>query len=438
MKQRINLHLIQTATGLLALLAVTLNVQAQTSPTDKERLTQNLHDWSSDELKILRRMWIGSLPPLPTDPTNKFADNSDAATLGKKIFFDPQFSANGKISCASCHDPKLNFTDGKNVSDGMGGKTRRNSPSIVGVAHGAWFFWDGRTDSQWSQALGPLESGVEHGGNRSQYAHTVASNPDYRKMYESIFGPLPDLSDKVRFPEKAGPVSSHEARQAWQAMSTDDQKTVTRIFVNIGKAIAAYERKLMPGPARFDHYVEAALEKDLAKMQQIFNEKETKGLKLFIGSATCSICHMGPLLTNYDFKNVAVPKVKSIGKDQGRFDGAQIVMKSQFNCLGEYSDAVENDCKELKFIKFTVDSTLGAFKVPSLRNVELTAPYMHAGQFATLSEVLKHYQNPPLSRMGHSDLLKFKLTDEDLENLEAFLKTLTGPLNTEPEWLQPS
>ncbi|HEX7830656.1 MAG TPA: cytochrome-c peroxidase, partial [Thermoanaerobaculia bacterium] len=116
---------------------------------------------------------IANLEPLAKDATNRFADNAAAAALGKELFFDPSLSANGKVSCASCHQPEREFQDGVALAQGVGTTNRRTMP-IAGTAYSPFLFWDGRKDSQWSQALGPLESAVEHGGTRSQYAHVIA------------------------------------------------------------------------------------------------------------------------------------------------------------------------------------------------------------------------------------------------------------------------
>ena len=124
--------------------------------------------WSDAELALLRLQWIGNLPQLPDDPGNRFADNPAAAELGQQLFFDPRLSANGRVSCATCHVPQNHFTDGRPVARGIG-ETSRNTPTILGIAYSPWFFWDGRSDSLWSQALGPMESAVEHGSNRIHY-----------------------------------------------------------------------------------------------------------------------------------------------------------------------------------------------------------------------------------------------------------------------------
>ena len=166
---------------------------ALTSTEPKETKEPLKYGWNEMEINILRSLWIGSLPPLQQDPSNAYSDNPEAASLGRQIFFDKRFSANGKISCATCHKPELAFTDGLARARAIG-KTKRSTPSIVGTAYSPWLFWDGRSDSQWSQALGPLENAKEHGGSRMQYAHIIDQDNHYRKKYESIFVPMPDLS----------------------------------------------------------------------------------------------------------------------------------------------------------------------------------------------------------------------------------------------------
>src|SRR5689334_13022771 len=156
--------------------------------------------WTEAERSQLRSLSLGSLGPLPADPSNRYGDDARAAALGRELFFDARFSGNGKVSCATCHVPAKDLQDGTPLAHGVGTTGRRTMP-IAGTAHGAWFFWDGRADSQWGQALGPLESAVEHGGTRTQYAHVLAKH--YRSEYEATFGALPELS---RLPQKAGPV----------------------------------------------------------------------------------------------------------------------------------------------------------------------------------------------------------------------------------------
>src|SRR5215208_26434 len=144
--------------------------------------------WTPQERDRLRALSLTSLGPLPADPSNRYADDSAAARLGHRLFFDTRLSATGEVSCASCHVPNQDFQDGRPRGVGVGTAARRTMP-VAGTAYGAWQFWDGRADSQWGQALGPLESAVEHGGDRTQYAQLVAA--EYRREYEAVFGPLP-------------------------------------------------------------------------------------------------------------------------------------------------------------------------------------------------------------------------------------------------------
>ncbi|HEX5941129.1 MAG TPA: cytochrome c peroxidase [Anaerolineales bacterium] len=385
--------------------------------------------WSEEELATLRGLWIGSLPPLPADPSNKYADDARAAEFGQKLFFDTRFSSNGKVACSTCHLPEKQFQDGIALANGVG-TTDRRAMTVIGTAYSPWFFWDGRKDSQWAQALGPMESPVEHGGTRTLYAHLVAEF--YTDEYTALFGPLPDLS---HLPRNAGPVADPEAAANWEAMSPQDRESVTRIYVNLGKSIAAYERLLMPGESRFDQYVEAVLNGDYASANELLTADEIAGLKLFIGKANCTDCHNGPLFTNNDFHNTGVPAAAGLPDDYGRSKGAQQVLADEFNCLSQYSDAGEGGCSELVYMVSEGHELERQFKPPSLRNVSERGPFMHAGQFATLEQVLNHYNTAPEAPAGHSELEPLNLNEKQIAQMIAFLKTLDGPINADPKWL---
>jgi cytochrome c peroxidase len=385
--------------------------------------------WSDEELNSIRSLWIGSLPTLPADPSNKYADNLEAAAFGQALFFDTRFSSNGKVACATCHIPGKEFQDGMPLAHGVG-TTSRRTMTIVGTAYSPWLFWDGRKDSQWGQALGPMESAVEHGGNRTLYAHIIAEH--YADQYIALFGPLPDIS---HMPRNAGPMADPETAANWKAMSPEDRDAVTRIYVNMGKSIAAYERHLLPGESRFDHYVKAILDSDYKAADQILTPDEVAGLKLFIGEAHCTNCHNGPLFTNNDFHNTGVPAANDLPDDLGRSKGATQVLHDEFNCLSPYSDALPGQCAELNFLVADDDHLTRQFKPPSLRNVAKRGPYMHAGQFATLEQVLNHYNTAPAAPSGHSELEPLHLSQKQIEQIIAFLKTLDGPINADPKWL---
>jgi cytochrome c peroxidase len=383
-------------------------------------------EWTAEELKSIESLWLGNLTSLPPDPSNAVADDLRAATLGSQIFIDTRFSANGEISCATCHRPEQFFTDGLARAIGLG-ETPRGAPTIIGTAYSPWLFWDGRKDSQWAQALGPMESAIEHGGTRTQYAHLI--DQIYREQYEALFGPMPDISDLGRFPEIAGPVEDEVANQAWENMSANDRQLITRIYANIGKVIAAFERTILPTPSIFDQYVEALLRKD-PSATDILTEAQTAGLRLFIGSGRCIECHNTPLFANNDFAGIGTPPTSDLGYDPGRVDGIDQVRIDEFNCLSKYSDAAPDLCTELNFIKERDVQMIGAFKTPTLRNIAETAPYMHAGQFVTLEDVLDHYNEAPTGLRNHTDLTPLNFTDEELDQIIAFLKTLTSSAPT--------
>jgi cytochrome c peroxidase len=387
--------------------------------------------WTPEETAAMRALWLGSLPDLPPDPSNEYGDDPRAAALGYQLFYDQRFSANGAIACGTCHRPDRLFQDGLPLAQGIGTTTRRTM-TIVGTAYSPWLFWDGRKDSLWAQATGPMENAVEHGGNRTQFAHLIEAY--YRDEYEALFGALPDLD---HLPAHAGPVADVEARTAWEALSPEDQQAVTVIYANMGKAIAAYERLLMPGASHFDAYVEAVLDEDTAAMNALFTTDESAGLRLFLNEAHCTQCHNGPLLTDNYFHNTGVPSVDELPDDVGRTLGAQQVQADEFNCLSSYSDAGDDDCAELRFMVAEGDELMRAFRPPSLRNVAERAPYMHAGQFASLDEVLNHYNTAPAAPSGASEIHALNLSDEQLQQLIAFLHTLSGPLDAPAEYLEP-
>ena len=364
--------------------------------------------WTDAEIAMLRSLWIGSLPPLPPDSTNAVADDERAARFGQRLFFDLRLSGNGAVSCATCHQPARRFTDGLPKAVGIG-TARRNTRSIVGSAYSPWQYWDGRRDSLWSQALTPLETPVEQGGDRASIVTLVAADSDYRSRYEALFGPLP---------------------------ASDDAQGIDRAFANLGKAMEAYERLIQPGPSRFDAYVEAVIAGDAAAQHATFSDGEIRGLRLFIGEANCTQCHNGPLFTNNEFHNTGVIAFPGEVPDKGRVQGVREVLADPFNCAGDFSDDPTHDCPELDFAR-TGATLIGAMRTPSLRNLGGTEPYMHEGQFASLADVLKNYNQAPLAMIGHNEAKPLGLSSRQLRELEAFLETLDAPLATPAEWLAP-
>ncbi len=362
--------------------------------------------WSPAELTQIRSLWIAALPPLPPDPSNAVADDPQAVALGHRLFFDRRLSANGLIACAHCHQPERRFTDGLPRAVALG-IALRNTPSIVGTAYSPWYYWDGRKDSQWAQALEPLEARNEHGTTRARVAEVLRDDPGYRRRYARLFGPLP-----------ASPAE------------TD------RVFANVGKVLAAYERQLMPGTTRFDAYA-AHLDAGGDPVEQShLSSRELRGLRLFIGAAACTQCHNGPLFTNNEFHNTGLLPPPGLLPDRGRADGVQRALADPFNCAGAFSSDSARNCPELDFARRGRE-LIGATRTASLRNLGDTAPFQSRGQFATLAEVLDHYNTAPGAVIGHNEAKPLGLAGWELDDLEAFLHALDAPVDADPGLLEP-
>ena len=390
--------------------------------------------WSAEERAVLASLSLKRLPQVPTDPSSAVERQPAAVELGRRLFHDARLSRNGAVACASCHDPAKQFQDGLPVSQGVGTGSRRAMP-IVGAGHSPWLFWDGRKDSLWAQALGPLEDAVEHGTNRTRVAHLMAAN--HCRDYVEVFGSLPPLDG---LPGDAGPKGSAAEQAAWAAIDRRRREDVSRVFANVGKAIAAFEKSLQHEPTRLDGYIDAVLRGDAAA-GGLLRADEARGLRLFIGKAQCASCHNGPLLSDQQFHNTGVPPRDAARPDRGRAAATAKVRSDEYNCLGPFSDARPEQCQELRFMVSDDPALEGAFKTPGLRGVAGRPPYMHAGQFATLEQVVRHYIAAPHAAVGHSELTHrhagaappkhaerapIELSDPEIADLVSFLGTLNA------------
>lgn len=376
--------------------------------------------WTDTELALISSLSLDRLGPPPTDPSNRYADNQKAAELGRAIFHDMRFSLNGDVSCATCHKPDYHFTDPLPRSRGLG-LTKRHSMPIVGMAYQNWFFWDGRKDSLWAQVLEPLEHPMEHGISRTRIAQLV--DMYYLEQYIEIFGEISDL-DFSTLPVDARPdLADKDAWSHWQSLSETKQKSITRIFVNIGKSIAAFVRLIVPTPSSFDRYVEAINTGDNAGVETLTTQ-QVSGLRLFIGKAKCINCHNGPMLTNGEFHHAGAPDTETI--DFGRSVAMNTLRENEFGYLSKWSDAnPDKDGHHIRFLDTSSARYERSFKTPSLRNVSVRPPYMHTGQVNSLSDVLEAYRDN--SGEGLADeLFHSELTREELGDLEAFLQSLTS------------
>jgi cytochrome c peroxidase len=380
---------------------------------------------------------------------NPLWNNLATAKLGQQLFFDTKLSKNKKVACATCHQPSFGFADSKPLSIGIS-TTKRHSPTLIGAAFNTWQFWDGRADSLWAQALGPLEDPAEHGANRLQLAKIISTN--YKQQYETIFGTLNDFS---QLEDNATPLSNNSKWQKnWQKMSEVDKHSVNLVFANIGKSLAAYQSLFIPNPSKFDQF---ASELATQGSSSILSRTEQQGLKLFIDDdkSQCMRCHNGPFMTNNDFQVTGI-KDPTFPVGTGRQEGVIAAINSEFNCKSIYSTTHNKDaeCLELDYAKRTGDELKYAFKVPTLRNISQTAPYMHNGSFDTLQQVLHFYTraksqysdtdieternttDKTMQSMSHLDIEPLPLASKQLVQLEAFLNTLTSSINLDKSWLQ--
>ncbi len=380
------------------------------------------------------------LPALPVG-TSAVAADPRAARLGQFLFFDPRLSANGRIACATCHRPELGFSDGRPTAVGLA-PSHRHTPSLWNVAYNRWYFWDGRADSLWSQALKPIESPRELGSSRLRLAHLVAADPELATAYETVFGALPELTDTERFPPEGRPVADdpdHPHHRAWSSMRPEDRTAIDRVFSNVGKAIAAYERRLVSRNSPFDVFVAGLRDGDVTR-QSALSPAALRGLEIFFGSGQCRVCHSGPSFSDGEFHDLRLPGRSDSPNDPGRFEGIRRLLSDPFNTRGSYSDRRDGPSARRLDHLATGPQSWGRFKTPTLRNVALSPPYMHQGQLASLSEVIDYYSTlrgaRPAGHHAEAILVERRFSPRQAADLIAFLQSLTDA-EVDPALLAP-
>jgi cytochrome c peroxidase len=316
----------------------------------------------------------------PADPTNTLGDVPAAAALGERLFHDASLSPTGRFSCATCHDPARDFQDGLPVSVAAG-RGQRNTPSILAAAHARWQLWDGRADSLWMQALGPLEDPAEMASSRLFVAHRLYAS--YGRELAALGVTLPPLGDGARFPPAGKP-----GDDAWAAMAPADRAAVDALFATAGKLVAAFERTLRVGPGPLDAYVAGA--------RDALTAAQKHGLHAFF-SAGCIQCHHGPRLTDDAFHNVRFPGAGG-APDEGRAAGVPRLLASEFRGDGPHSDDPVAGAARLAGLLAAGRTLPGRFRTPSLRGAARTGPYGHGGGLATLEDVMKVYARAGLPR----------------------------------------
>ncbi len=368
--------------------------------------------FSPRDLRALARMTPLTAPA--PDPTNRWADDPAAARLGQALFFDPGLSANGKVSCASCHEPARAFSSGEALSEGLGRGTR-HAPSLLGAGHQRWLGWGGRADSLWAQALIPLLHPLEMGSAPRTILRHVRETPGLEQAWRDVFGPLPAL--------EADAVSDGASQNG----------AIELAFSRVGKAIAAYERRLVRSDAPFDRFAAALLERPGAEPGdlELLDAPAVRGLAIFLGHGKCVLCHSGPNFSDGEFHNTGVPPgPEGDGDDPGRHRGVQLVRADPFNAAGPYSDDPNGPAAERVTGLRTGSETWGEFRTPSLRNLGTRGPFMHQGQLATLADVVHFYDTleGSVGRSHHQEsiLEPLELGESGRADLMAFLASLEG------------
>jgi cytochrome c peroxidase len=308
------------------------------------------------------------LPQVPIPDGNPPTDATIA--LGRRLFYDVRLSADGSLSCASCHNPTLGFSDGRRNSKGFAGKLgSRNAPTVLDAAYSPTQFWDGRAASLEDQAGGPIANPIEMNQAHDVCVSKLDADPSYKTAFARAFGP--------------GPVT----------------------MAKLTSAVASFERTLISGNSRFDRYEYGGDKKAL-------NAAEIRGLEIFRDEkkGDCAACH-------------------TIGSDSALFtDGKFHNIGVGVNDEGELTDLG-------RYEKTHFDSDKGAFKTPTLRNIAITAPYMHDGSLKTLKDVVDFYAGGGNSNPYLDPKIKtIHLSGPERADLTAFLESLTGdpPPNSGP------
>ena len=358
-------------------------------------------DFTPQEVRAILRH--GPWPPAwNPDPSNRVSGKPEAIALGEKLFFEPRLSTKGDVLCATCHVPYRGWQDGR--ARGMGHvEVDRNTQSLINVRWNRWFGWDGAGDSLWAQSIRPILEAREMGGSLAQAAALIRGDAELSCRFARTFGVPPPASDEA-------------------------------VLAGVGKALAAFQETIVSGRTPFDDFRDALSRGDFSSMGK-YPEAAQRGLRIFVGRGNCSACHFGPAFTNGEFHDTGVPYFTASGVDPGRHGGLKKLQANAFNLLGAYNDD-RSGSSAVKTRHVSIEHrNFGEFKVPSLRNVAQTAPYMHNGSLATLADVVRHYSeiNPDrLHSDGEAILKPLRLSDAESADLVAFLDSLTETASALP------
>lgn len=385
------------------LLACALAVAASASVgVLAQPLAQPLLDWTEEEVALIARH--GPWPPPPVrDPSNRVSTSPAAARLGEHLFHDTRLSGTGRTSCATCHRPDRNWSDGRARAQGTVELDRR-TPSLWNVGYGPWFGWDGAGDSLWAQSLRPLLDPREMDAGAERVAALLREDPVLACGYEKAFGDKPGRDDEP-------------------------------LLVDAAKALAAFQATLVTPRTSFDAFRDALVSGDRDAAAR-YPQAAQRGLRLFIGSANCNACHFGPRFTNGEFGDVGIPFFVRPGEvDSGRLAGLARLAASPFNLLGSYNDDTTGETGRRTRHVQRLHSNFGEFRVPGLRQTARGGPYMHNGSLAKLDDVVRHYAEVSPDRL-HSDgvalVRPLGLSAAEQADLVAFLRSLDAEVPPRP------
>lgn len=364
-------------------------------------------DFSEAELR--RILSYGPWPaPWQPDPSNRLSGKPAAIAWGERLFFEPRLSSTAGVLCATCHAPFRAWQDGAARAQGLA-LGDRNTPTLLDVRYHRWFGWDGANDSLWAQSIRPMLDPLEMGQTVAGVAGLVRTDPAHACGFQRSTGAAPPGNDEA-------------------------------VVVAVGKALAAFQETLVSGRAPFDDFRDA-LERGDREAAGRYPLAAQRGLRLFVGRGNCSTCHFGPGFTNGEFHDTGVPFFIEPGRvDPGRHGGIRRLRDSRYNLLGAHNDDVSGTSSVRTRHLVLEHRHFGEFKVPGLRNVARTAPYMHHGRLATLADVVRNYSGISPDRLhadGETILKPLDLTQMDIEDMVAFLDSLTERVATRAASLAP-
>ena len=324
-------------------------------------------------------------PPIPLDNPMSAAK----VELGRLLFFDPRLGGDASVSCATCHDPEQGWAWAEDISRGYPGTIHwRSSQTIVNSAYYGKNFWAGSVPSLEAQAPSAAKGAVAGNGENDLMEARLRLIPDYVERFREVFGePWPTINN------------------AW-------------------KAIAAFERTLVQRDTPLDRYLRGD--------QTALTEEQIRGKALFEGKARCILCHNGPLASNEKYYNIGVPR-STRWEEEGL---AQITFRFEYYAKGAPEEVYRSAKDDMGlYFRNKNDWSRGKFRVPSLRYIEHTAPYMRQGQFYTLEEVIDFYDRGGFDEDGNTTsypetktplIQPLHLSDEEKEDLLAFLEAFSG------------